>query len=116
MMKTDNEIIETIQAAAGEKGINLTYTHKLFFVKLLTYACKYGQNCPEGIMVIMPIKDLAEHLSISSRMVSQSLKVLCDCGIIMRYMGEKSFPRGISRTIIKKEYYETGEEGKKCTI
>lgn len=109
MRKTDNEIIETLQAAAAKKGVKLTYTHKLFFVKLLTYACKYGQNCPEGIMVLMPIDDLAAYLSISTRMVSQSLKVLRDCDIIIRCRGEKKFPRGISRTIIKKEYYETGE-------
>lgn len=104
--KTDNEIIENLQSTAANKGVNLTYTHKLFFLKLLNYACKYGYVCPEGIKVFMSVADLSKYLSVSRRMVSQSLKVFTDCDIILRCEGEKTFPRSTNITILKKEYYE----------
>lgn len=104
--KTENEIIGLLQAAANEKGINLTYTHKLFFIKLLGYAQKYGEHCPEGIMVRVSGQDLAKYLSISRRMVAQSLNAFVSCDVILRREGEKTFPRSTNATIIRKEYYE----------
>lgn len=103
---TENELIEDLQYAAASKGINLTYTHKLFFLKLLDYARENGDYCPEGIKILMSIEDLSKCLSISSRMVSQSLKIFKDCGIILRCENKKTFPRSTNVTILKKEYYE----------
>lgn len=104
--KTDNEIMEAMQSTAASKGVTLTYTHKLFFLKLLAYASKYGETCPEGVKIFMSVQDLSEYLSISRRMVAQSLKLLTECDIIQRHKGKNSFPRSTNTTILKKEYYE----------
>lgn len=103
---TDNEIMERLQGEALGKGIKLTYTQKLFFVRLLRYGLEQGNVCPDGISVSLSVNDMTHQLSISKRMVIQSLRVLSDCGILLRYKGEKSFPRGADTTVIKSEFYE----------
>lgn len=102
----DNEIMEQLQSEALSKGVKLTYTQKLFYVRLLRYGLEYGNVCPEGISVSLSVDELTSQLSISKRMVIQSLRVLCDCGILLRYKGEKSFPRVSNTTVLKREFYE----------
>lgn len=102
---TENEIIERLQSTAVSQGVNLTYTHKVFFLKLLDYAKIHGERCPEGMQVLMSVSNLSEKLSISPRMVTQSLQVFRKCGIIQRREGEKTFPRSISTTVLRKEFY-----------
>lgn len=103
---TDNEIMEQLQSEALGKGVKLTYTQKLFYVRLLRYGLEHGILCPDGISVSLSVNELTRQLSISKRMVIQSLRILCDCGILLRYKGERSFPRGSDTTILKKEFYE----------
>lgn len=103
---TDNEIMERLQSVAMGCGIKLTYTHKVFFVRLLVYASGYGETCPEGIRISLSVNELSECLSISKRMVIQSLRVFSDCGILLRYKGENTFPRSADVTVLKKEFYE----------
>lgn len=105
-MITENDIIEKLQSTAINKGVNLTYTHKLFFLKLLDYAKEHGESCPEGMQILVSVSNLSKKLSISPRMVTQSLQVFRECGIIQRRAGEKTFPRSISTTVLKKEFYD----------
>lgn len=106
---TDNTIMLRLQSTAVSRGIKITYTQKLFYIRLLVYASKHGESCPEGFKISMSVDELSDCLSISKRMVIQSLRVLSDCGILLRYKGERSFPRSADVTILKKEFYERSD-------
>lgn len=106
MMATDIEIMERLQSRAVTCGKRLTYTHKLFYMRLLNYAAGEKALCPEGLKVSLTVSEMTSVLNITKRMVVQALKNLSDCGILLRYKGEKSFPPNADITIIKKEFYE----------
>jgi len=105
---TDNEIFERLQSTAGDYGIRLTYTHKLFYVRLLAYASEHGEVCPEGLKVSLSVNEMSTCLSITKRMVEQSLRAFSDSGILLRNI-KKSFPRSCD-TVLKKEFYERSRE------
>ena len=106
VMATDIEIMERLQSRAVTCGERLTYTHKLFYMRLLYFAARQDSDtsCPEGLKVSLTVNEMASVLNITKRMVVQSLGILSDCGILLRYNG-MTFPRS-SVTIIKKEFYE----------
>lgn len=101
---TDIEIMERLQTKALSYGVRLTYTQKLFFLRMVAYAADNGKTCPEGLRISLSVNEMASVLDISKRMVIQSLRVLSDCGILLRYNG-MTYPRSVF-TIIKKEFYE----------
>ena len=101
---TDIEIMERLQTKALSCGVWLTYTQKVFFLRLVSYAADKGQPCSEGLRVSLSVNEMPSFLNISKRMVIQSLRVLSDCGILLRYNG-MTFPRSVF-TIVKKKFYE----------
>lgn len=103
-MATDIEIMERLQKKALSNGVRLTYTQKIFFLRLVSYTADKGEPCPEGLRISLSVDEMTSFLNISKRMVIQSLRILSDCGILLRYNG-MTFPRSIL-TIIKKEFYE----------
>lgn len=107
--KTDYEIMECLQTTAKDKGIKLTYTHELFFLRLLEYGKTEGVKCPEGIKVVLSVNEMSERLSISQRMVVSSLRTLSSCGAILRQRDIKTFPQSKSATILKNIFYENYE-------
>jgi hypothetical protein len=102
---TDNEIFEKLQSTAGNCKIRLTYTQKLFYIRLLEYADKYGTSCPEGLKISLSVNEMSSCLSITKRMVIQSLRVFIDCGVLLRYR-RNTFPANACVTILKHEFYE----------
>lgn len=108
---TDLEIMERLQSKAASCGTHLTYTQMLFFLRLVTYADSQEDSiCPEGLCVSLSVNELVSTLHVTKRMVSQSLRILSDCGILLRHKGEKnSFPPVPSTTILRKEFYERSE-------
>jgi len=103
-MARDNEIMERLQTTALSYGVRLTYTQKLFYLRLVSYAADKGEPCPEGLKVSLSVIEMAFFLDVSKRMIIQSLRIFSDCGILLRYNG-MTFPRSVM-TIIKKEFYE----------
>lgn len=101
---TDIEIMERLQTKALSYGVRLTYTQKIFFLRLVVFAADKGEPCPEGLCVSLSVNEMASFLDISKRMVIQSLRILSDCGILLRYNG-MTFPRSVL-TIIRIEFYE----------
>lgn len=106
---TDNEIFERLQSTAGDCNIRLTYTHKLFYIRLLEYAITHGASCLEGLKISLSVNEMSSCLSISKRMVIQSLRVFSDCGILLRYR-RNTFPANACVTILKQEFYERSKE------
>jgi DNA-binding MarR family transcriptional regulator len=103
---TDAEILERLNKAAKEKGIVLTYTHKLFFLRLLNLCASEGRETENGLEITKSTQQLAVALNISPRAVTQSLKRLLDCGAILRRVGEKPFPSCYAYvTTIVPEFY-----------
>lgn len=110
---TDNEIFERLQSTAGKCGIRLTYTHKLFYLRLLEYASMYGSVRPEGLEISLSVNEMSSCLSITKRMVIQSLRAFVDCGVLLRYSSlssamtnkQNTFPAKCV-TILKREFYE----------
>lgn len=109
MRQNDNEIMKCLQDAAKKCGLRLTYTNELFFLRLLEFAQAQGENCPEGIKVVLSINEMSERLSISKRMVISSLRNLIRCGAIIRRREKNTFPQSKSATILKKQFYERSE-------
>ena len=94
---TENEILSSLTKEASSKGVVLTYAHKLFFLRLLDYAEKAGENTENG---------LSEALKIPLRTAIQSLNRLTACGALIRTEGEKTFPRSPTITVVCRKFYE----------
>lgn len=105
-MNTDEIILIKLNNLARQKGVKLTLTHKLFYLKLVKYAIDNGECLPDRYIVEKTERELSEHLGISFRMVTQSLQVLTKCGVIGRIKGERSFPRTPNKTVIYKAIFE----------
>lgn len=104
---TDAEILERLNLAAKETGVVLTYTHKLFFLRLLNFCASEGREINNGLEVTKSTKQLSVALDISPRAVTQSLKRLLDCGAIQRHAGEKPFPSCYAYvTTINSKFYK----------
>ena len=100
MRATDMEIMERLQSRASACGIRLTFTHKVFFLRLVDYAISVNDVVGDGLRISLSEDDMAATFAISKRMVTQSLRVLCDCGILLRYTGL------VFTTVAKKEFFE----------
>lgn len=105
----DVVIMERLQSAAASRGVHLTYTQNLFFLRLLRYAVNHGVSCREGLSVTLTVDEMVEVLEIKKRMVILSLRNLSDCGILLRYEGG-TFPRSACDTIIRRKIFERGEQ------
>lgn len=104
---TDAEILERLNIVAREKGVHLTYTHKLFFLRLLNLCESEGCETKNGLEITKSTQQLAVALDISPRAVTQSITRLLDCGAILRNVGEKPFPSCYAYvTIISPAFYE----------
>ena len=100
MRATDLKIMEHLQSRANDYGIRLTFTHKVFFLRLVDYAISVNDVVEDGLRISLSEDDMAATFDISKRMVTQSLRVLCDCGILLRYKGM------VFTTVVKKDFFE----------
>lgn len=101
-MTIEEMMLIKLNKIAREKGHKLTYTHKMFYIRLVKFAKENGEERDDCYVVEKTERELSEILDISPRMVSQSFKVLSECNVINRIKGERSFPRKNSKTIIYK--------------
>lgn len=101
----DAQVLSNLTAYALAHGLHFSYTHKLFYVCLLRYALVYGERTDKGLRVCISAADMGERFSISLRMVTQSLKVFCESGILLRESNEdKGFMRKPSYTYLVKDF------------
>lgn len=103
MRATDLEIMERLQSRANDCGKRMTFTHKIFFLRLVDYAISINDAVRDGLRVSLSEDEMAASFDISKRMVTQSLRVLNDCGILLRYKGL------IFTTVAKKDFFERRE-------
>lgn len=104
-------ILQRITSCSNEKDNPLTYTHKLFYLLLLRYALKHGEQQDDGsLRVCISEKYMSETFSIAPRMVTQSLQILSVNGILLRRENEKKgFQRKPSETILLPQFFLKGE-------
>lgn len=100
MRATDLDIMERLQSRANDCGKRMTLTHKIFFLRLVDYAISVNDVVGDGLRISLSEAEMAASFGISKRMVTQSLRVLCDCGILLRYKGL------VFTTVTKKEFFE----------
>lgn len=106
---TEREILSRLTKMASEKNVNLTYSHKLFFLRLLEYADAQDNDTPEGLTVYLSVKDLAKTLNVPFRTTIQCINRLTTCGAIRRYNELVGWGRSPSETVINKSIYEKRE-------
>lgn len=92
------QVLRKLTAYALEKGFTLTYTHKLFYISLLRYALAHGEYTEKGLMVCVSERFMSKAFSISLRMVTQSLQILSENGILLRQDNEGNKPNGFPKT------------------
>ncbi len=106
----DTQILQRITSCAIQNEAPLTYTHKLFYLLLFRYAAEHGEQDEDGsLRVCVSEKFMSETFSISPRMVTQSLRILSENGILLRQDNkEKGFHRKPSETILLPSYFLKG--------
>lgn len=109
--RADDEVIfARLNRISREKTVSLTYTHKVFCIRLIDLTMKEGEPCREGYKICKTEREFSNLLNISARMVTQSIEKLYNCGVIMRIDGKKTFPRSPSITILKESIYIVEEK------
>ena len=103
---SESQILRRLTAAANEKGVTLTYTHKVFYLRLLSFASRTGRESADGVVVSLSVQQLADALQVPLKTTTQSLNRLTACGGVLRTKGEKTFPRSPAETTIVKSFYE----------
>lgn len=104
---TETEILSRLTKEASGKNVVLTYAHKLFFLRLLDFACKAGERSENGLSVTLTVSELSEALEIPLRTTIQSLNRLTACGALQRTSGGRAYPRSPTKTTtIMKFFYD----------
>jgi|GEM_PF-3214908 len=102
---TDFEIFMKLNTAAKRTDVKLTYTNKLFFIRLLNLCTLEGEETKEGYKIRMSALELADKLDISSKMVIKSVDTLVACGAVKRYVTNKKLQESYD-TILTPQFYE----------
>lgn len=102
-----NDILIHIQAVAVEHNINLTYTNKMIFLKLIDFVEENSSaDLPLWIRCNITTLALANYCSVSPRMITDTLHKLDECHII-KYIARK---KNSSVVTIYKKYYIADNE------
>jgi len=105
MIFSEAEILIRLNEAANNAGVILTYTHKLFFMRLLKYTIDNG--C-ENYTVTFSLTNLSKTLNMPTRTLVQCLSRLTACGAIIRepaselFFPNKPYYKAYTTTINKK--------------
>ena len=81
MILPEAEILIRLNEAAQKADVILTYTHKLFFMRLLNYIIDNG--C-KNYTITFSITELSKTLNQPTRTIVQCLSRLTACGAIIR--------------------------------
>lgn len=105
-----NDIFIKIQAAALKNEVNLTYTNKMVFIKLIDYAEENDSiDYPVWTRFNVKTSVLAKYCSVSPRIITESLRKLNQCGII-KYIVQHPNPSVV--TLYKKYYEDSTTDGR----
>ena len=101
-MNTEEIILINLKKIAQQKEINLTYTHKVFFIRLLDYVMKNGEELNDRYITNLTEKEMSEIFGFSLRMITQSIQVLTKIGVIERIsVKERCTIYGVNTNIYK---------------
>jgi len=96
----DRDILLRLNSAAENAGVNLTYVHKLFFVRLLGIADSDDKGC----YTTLSVDDLAAAVDLPLRTVTKSLNLLTACGALSLEARSRPQFRRINMSIIDEGY------------
>lgn len=108
-----NDILAKIQTVSQEKGIRLTYTNMMVYLKLIEYAKKNESaavNYYNSVRFSVTTVGLAKYCSVAPRMITDTLNKLSECGII-KYKINKPKP---SIVTLLKCFYEDLDDKSIC--
>ena len=103
---SDAIILGRLNEASKAADLDLTYGHKLFFLRLLNLCILEGADTDSGYEISKSTVELAKALNVSPRMVTQCLNRLLLCGAIHRREGNKAFPHSPFITTIEPSFYK----------
>jgi len=103
-----NNLLTLLKNQSDNKGVKLNLSHIAFYVRLLGCAYSKGEECEEGLKISMSVEEMSKACEVTKTKVMEALNRLSDCGIILRYKGENSFPRHPNDTVLLWEF--TGKE------
>lgn len=89
---SNNDLFKRLQKVANEYNeshpdkddISLTYSTKIFYIKVLDYALEHGEETERGFSVDLSVKEMAKIGGVSDGMSEKAIKTLSESGIILR--------------------------------
>ncbi|MBR6004591.1 MAG: hypothetical protein IK068_07720 [Lachnospiraceae bacterium] len=99
---TNNELFKRIQKVASEQEVSLTYSAKVFYIRILDYALTHGEDVENGKSIDLPVRKMAEIAEVSDRMAETALKALSESGVILR----NKISTRLAITIFLRSFYE----------
>jgi len=99
---SNNDLFKRLQKAANEHEVTLTYSSKIFYIRVLDYALTYGEDTENGVSIDLPVKKMAEMADISDRMAEKALKSLSESGVILR----NKVSTRLAYTVFVRSFYE----------
>lgn len=103
----ESEIFLRLTQAARETNVGLTYTNKVFFLRLLKLAKRSGEENEAGISVALSVQKMASIIDMPAQTIMQSLNRLADCGAVIRVNGGSR--RIAAKTILARRFFEKEE-------
>jgi len=97
MRFSEAEIVKRLTEAAAAAGCKLTYSHKMFFLRLLDFA----EQDSQGYYVQRTVSDIAKVCRLAERTVSDSLKQLAAAGAVRTETRGKPSLRRIDDSFIE---------------
>ena len=99
---SNNDLFKRLQKAASEHDVTLSYSAKLFYIRILDYALTHGEDTEDGMSIDLPVKKMAEMAELSDRMAEKALKFLSESGVILR----NKISTRLAITVFVRSFYE----------
>lgn len=81
---SNNDLFKLLQKTAIEHNVTLTYSSKIFYIRILDYAITHGEDTESGKEIDLSVSKMAELSNLSNRMAEKALKALSESGVILR--------------------------------
>ena len=99
---SNNDLFKRLQKAASEHGVTLSYSAKLFYIRILDYALTHGEETEDGLLINLPVLKMGEMAELSGRMAEKALKSLSESGVILR----NKISTRLATTVFVRSFYE----------
>lgn len=101
-MKSMNEILMALQVEATANGVNLTYTNKMVYLKLIELAeAKAEEDYSVWVRFYATNAELVKYCNAAPRMITDSIRKLEACGVLKYKVNS---PKPTAFTLVKRYF------------